>query len=86
MTANDGVIGYINIDAMNIQLPLYLCESMDNMSQGAVVLSQTSMPIGGLNSNCVIAAHRGWKGTAMFRDIEQLQLGMKYKLLIYGKH
>lgn len=39
-------------------------------------MTQTSMPVGGENTNCVIAAHRGgYHGDAMFRDIEILQPG-----------
>lgn len=71
----DDMIGYIAIEAMGIALPLYIGANTENMSKGAVVLSQTSMPLGGTNTNCVIAAHRGWKGSAMFRDIEMLQPG-----------
>ena len=71
----DDMIGYISIEAMEIELPLYIGASEENMSKGAAVLGQTSMPIGGKNSNCVIAAHRGWKGTPMFREIEALKPG-----------
>lgn len=71
----DDMIGYISIEAMEIELPLYIGASEENMSKGAAVLGQISMPIGGKNSNCVIAAHRGWKGTPMFREIEALKPG-----------
>ncbi|MGI6007198.1 MAG: class C sortase [Ruminococcus sp.] len=71
----DDMVGYITIDAMNVELPLYIGANEENMSKGAVVLSQTSMPIGGENTNCVIAAHRGWYTSPMFQDIEVLQPG-----------
>ena len=45
------------------------------MAHGAAILSQTSMPIGGENTNCVIAGHRGYQGIPYFREIEKLQLG-----------
>ena len=45
------------------------------MKKGAVHLTETSYPIGGENTNCVIAAHRGYSKTAMFRDIEALEVG-----------
>ena len=48
---------------------------MDNLSKGAAVLSETSMPIGGTDTNCVIAGHRGWKGSAYFQRIENLKEG-----------
>lgn len=33
------------------------------------------MPIGGINTNCVIAGHRGWNGARYFLDIETLSVG-----------
>lgn len=71
----DDPVGYIEIPAMDVTLPLYLGASRAHMNDGAAVLGQTSMPIGGNSTNCVIAAHRGWNGKAMFRDIEVLREG-----------
>lgn len=65
-------LGYIEIPSMNLLLPLYFGASQQNMARGAVVLAQTSLPVGGENANCVIAAHRGYRGAAFFRDIEKL--------------
>ena len=45
------------------------------MAKGAAVLSQTSMPIGGESTNCVIAGHRGYRGSPYFRNIQRLQVG-----------
>lgn len=71
----DDAVGYVEIPAMDVTLPLYLGASRAHMNNGATVLGQTSMPIGGISTNCVIAAHRGWNGKAMFRDVELLQEG-----------
>ena len=72
---SDGIIGVISIPKLDIELPIYLGASYDNMARGAVHLSQTSLPIGGENTNCVIAAHRGWAGADYFRHIDRLQPG-----------
>ena len=69
------VIGYIESEAMDICLPLYIGTSSEHLAEGAAVLSQTSMPTGGENTNCVIAGHRGWRGIPMFQNIEALQEG-----------
>lgn len=71
------MIGYIEIPDMDIRLPLFLGASANNLKEGAAVLSGTSMPIGGEDSNCVIAAHRGWQGSAFFQYIEDLGPGSK---------
>ncbi len=68
-------VGYLTIEAMDLHLPLYLGASRDNLAKGAAVLGNTSMPIGGQNTNCVIAGHRGWQGIPMFLEIQNLQPG-----------
>lgn len=73
-------VGYISIPAMDVELPLYLGASEAHMSRGAVVLGETSLPIGGENTNCVIAAHRGYRGIPYFREIEQLEVGDAVKI------
>lgn len=77
MPSKDATIGYIDIPDMKVKLPLLLGASKDNLSKGAAVLSQTSMPIGGADTNCVIAAHRGWRGSAYFQRIENMKVGSK---------
>ena len=73
-------IGVINIPAMNVELPIYLGATSENMAKGAVHLSQTSLPIGGENTNCVIAAHRGWYGAPYFRYIDILKIGDEVRI------
>ncbi|MCD7739132.1 MAG: class C sortase [Lachnospiraceae bacterium] len=72
---DDNMVGYIEIPDMDVLLPLYLGASAENLAAGAAVLSQTSLPIGGISSNCVIAGHRGYGGMAFFREIESLTEG-----------
>ena len=45
------------------------------MADGAALLGQTSIPIGGKNTNCIIAGHRGWGGASYFRYVDKLQPG-----------
>ena len=71
----DDMMGYVEIPKLGIRVPLYLGASEANMTRGAVHLSQTSLPIGGENSNSVIAAHRGYYRAEMFQNIDQLRSG-----------
>lgn len=73
----DEVFGVIRIPAMNVEMPVFLGANEENMANGAAVLSQTSIPIGGENTNAVIAGHRGYSGYKYFMDIEALQEGDK---------
>ena len=71
----DGVVGILSIPKMDLELPIYLGATSEHLSSGAAQLSQTSMPIGGTNTNCVLAGHRGWYGALFFRHIELLEIG-----------
>lgn len=71
----DEVFGVISIPVMDLNMPIYLGATEKHMADGAAHLSQTSLPIGGNNTNCVIAGHRGYGGASYFRYIEKLQIG-----------
>lgn len=69
------IFGVISIPAMDLEMPIYLGATNQHMADGAAHMSQTSLPIGGSNTNCVIAGHRGYSGASYFRYIEKLQVG-----------
>lgn len=71
----DEVFGVISIPAMELEMPIYLGATEQHMADGAAHLSQTSLPIGGENTNCVIAGHRGYNGASYFRYIDKLKVG-----------
>ena len=71
----DEAVAVLLIPSIDVELPVYLGASRDNMAKGTAVLGQTSMPIGGINTNCVIAGHRGWNGADFFRYITELKAG-----------
>lgn len=71
----DETLGVLEIPAMDLTMPVYLGASDEHLAIGAAVLGSTSAPIGGDNSNCVIAGHRGWRGADYFRRIDRLAVG-----------
>ena len=71
----DGIVRILSIPKMDLELPIYLGATAEHLAGGAAQLSQTSMPIGGNNTNCVLAGHRGWYGALFFRHIELLEIG-----------
>ena len=77
---DDEIVGVLEIPAMELTMPVYLGASDAHLAAGAAVLGNTSAPIGGDNTNCVIAGHRGWKGADYFRHIDRLQVGDTVKL------
>lgn len=71
----DEIIGVLEMPTMELTMPVYLGASDGHLAAGATVLGNTSAPIGGVNTNCVIAGHRGWYGADYFRHIDRLQVG-----------
>jgi len=76
----DEIIGVLEMPTMELTMPVYLGASDDHLAAGAAVLGNTSAPIGGDNTNCVIAGHRGWRGADYFRYIDRLQAGNTVRL------
>lgn len=69
------VFAVLSIPALDLEMPLYLGATRQHMADGAAHMSQTSLPIGGNNTNCVIAGHRGWNGAAYFLHVPNLEKG-----------
>ena len=76
----DEIIGVLEIPTMELTMPVYLGASDDHLAAGAAVLGNTSAPIGGDNTNCVIAGHRGWRGADYFRHIDKLAVGDEVRI------
>ena len=72
---DDTIIASISIPAMNVELPVRMGATEENLARGAAIVEGTGLPQGGLGTNCVIAAHRGYRGIAYFREIQLLEPG-----------
>jgi len=71
----DEIFGVISIPKLDLEMPIYLGATYQHLADGAAHLSQTSIPLGGDNTNSVIAGHRGWGGASYFRYITKLEVG-----------
>ncbi len=71
----NNVIGTLKIDKLNLYVPIYVGATDINLNNGVCIISGTSMPLGEINSNVVIAGHRGLIRHQMFRRINKLENG-----------
>ena len=76
----ENIIATIWIPRLELELPVYLGATKDNLAKGVALLGETSLPVAGENTNVAIAGHRGWRGTPMFRDIQLIQIDDKITL------
>ena len=82
---DEGVMGYIEIPKINILLPIYHGVSSDVLSKGISHLPETSLPVGGKSTHCVLAGHSGMSNARLFTDLPKLQNGDVFYLHIYNK-
>lgn len=73
--ANNGIMGYIEIPAINIDLPIYHGTTGAAMEKGAGHMEGTSLPVGGVGTHAVISAHSGMASAKLFTDLDKLEIG-----------
>ena len=73
--AGNGIMGYIEIPAIDVLLPIYHGVGEDSLERGAGHMPSTSLPIGGRGTHAVISAHSGMATARMFTDLERLEAG-----------
>ncbi len=70
--SGSGIMGYIDIDKINVELPIYHTVE-DSVLQVAVGhLPGSSLPIGGANTHAVLSGHRGLPSARLFTDLDKI--------------
>ncbi len=80
-----GVMGYITIDKINVQLPIYHGTSASVLQIAAGHLEGSSLPVGGESTHCVISAHRGLPSATLFTHLDQMELGDTFTITILNE-
>lgn len=71
----NGMIGYIRIPSIKVDLPIYHGVEEDVLSRGAGHLPESSFPIGREGDHAVITGHTGLPSARLFTDLTKLQKG-----------
>lgn len=79
----NGMMGVVTIPAIGVELPIY--HGTQSLELGALHLQGTSLPVGGASTHSVISAHSGMSSEIMFTDLEQLAIGDRFYLTVYGE-
>ncbi len=80
--SDNGIMGYISIDKIRVELPIYHGTSDGVLNIAAGHLKGTSLPIGGPDTHCVISAHRGLPSAKLFTDLDRLEIGDVFTITI----
>ncbi len=73
--AGTDVIGYLEIDKIDVELPIYHGTSSAVLQIGAGHLEGSSLPVGGESTHSVISAHRGLPSARLLTDLDELEEG-----------
>ncbi len=80
-----GIMGYVTIEKIDVELPIYHGTSSSVLNVGAGHLEGTSLPVGGKGTHCVISAHRGLPSSKLFTDLDKLEIGDTFTLTVLGE-
>lgn len=78
----DGVMGYLDVPALELTIPILHGTGEKALSQGCGHLAGTSLPVGGKGTHAVLAAHRGLAKKKLFRDLDRVQVGDTFTIRI----
>ena len=76
------IIGYVKIDKIGVELPVYHGTSDQVLNKGVGHLQGTSLPVGGESTHSVMSAHRGLPSAKLFTDLDRLDLGDTFQIII----
>lgn len=77
-----GIMGYIEIPAINVALPIYHGTDETVLQVAVGHLEWSSLPVGNGSSHCVLSGHRGLPSAKLFTDLDDLVVGDVFMLRV----
>lgn len=79
---DDGVIGYIKIPKIDVNIPIYHGTSTKVLERGIGHFEGSSLPVGGKNTHSILSGHRGLPSSRLFSDLNQLNVGDMFYIYV----
>ena len=80
-----GIMGYITIEKIGVELPIYHGTSDSVLQIAAGHLEGTSLPVGGGSTHAVISAHRGLPSAKLFTNLDELEAGDTFTITVLDR-
>ena len=80
-----GVMGYIDIPKLSTKLPIYHGTSDAVLQTSIGHLAESSLPVGGKGSHCVLSGHRGLPSAKLFSDLDKMSQGDTFTLSVMNE-
>ena len=80
-----GIMGYISIPKLGVELPLYHGISAEVLNIACGHIEGTSLPVGGESTHSVLSAHRGLPHARLFTDLDKMELGDIFTITVLNQ-
>lgn len=81
----DGMMGYITIEKIKVQLPIYHGTSDKVLNSAVGHVEGSSLPVGGLGTHSVLSAHRGLPSAKLFTNLDKVEIGDIFTIRILDR-
>ena len=78
--AGSGVMGYVEIPALEVKLPVYHGADEAVLQVGVGHIEGSSLPVGGVGTHCVLSGHRGLPSAKLFSNLDRMAVGDEFML------
>ncbi len=73
--SKSGIMGAIRIPKINVMLPVYHGTDEEILKNGVGHMQESSLPVGGENTHCLLTGHRGLPNSKLFTRLDELKTG-----------
>ncbi len=80
-----GIMGYVDIPKLRVSLPIYHGTDEAVLQIAIGHLEGSSLPVGGLDSHCVISGHRGLPSAKLFSNLDEMKIGDYFMLNVLNQ-
>lgn len=81
----DGMLGYITIEKIKVQLPIYHGTSDKVLNSAVGHVEGSSLPVGGESTHSVLSAHRGLPSAKLFTNLDKVEVGDIFTIRILDR-
>ena len=81
----DGMMGYITIEKIKVQLPIYHGTSDKVLNSAVGHVEGSTLPVGGKSTHSVLSAHRGLPSAKLFTNLDKVEVGDVFTVRILDR-
>ena len=81
----DGMMGYLTIEKIKVQLPIYHGTSDKVLNSAVGHVEGSSLPVGGKSTHAVMSAHRGLPSAKLFTNLDKVEVGDIFTIRILDR-